>query len=112
MFDLFTLANETTRLSMKIQNTGRVDLSLTTEQGKISDAFKFEGLQCKFDEMVVHIDPRIFDDLFKKISDRKTVKTRFYRSQDRGRSSSFMISASTEQARAYLIGTYHEDKEK
>jgi hypothetical protein len=110
--NMFTLATDETRLSLKIQDTGRVDLSLITEQGKISDAFMFRDLTCTIPSLTAFIDPRIFDDLFKKVASKEVIKVRFFRRRNKGVSACFMISASTKKVRSYLIGTYHEEVEK
>lgn len=108
--NMFTLANDETKLSMTITRKGRVDLSLTTEQGKVSDAFKLKDVQCDADRMVAFVDPRIFEDLFKKVNNRKSVNVIFYKKQKTGVASSFVVSASTEKTKAYLVGTYYEEK--
>lgn len=106
--NMFTISEEESRLALSVSPKGTVSLSLSTENGKISDAFKTDvgKLDEKLDFM---IDPRIFADLFGKTRDRKEVPMRLFSKRNKGVSSCFILDASAEQTKAYLVGTYYEE---
>lgn len=108
--NMFTISDDDTRLSLSVNEKGNVGISLSTENGKISDGFKSKSVKIdgakKVDFM---IDPRIFADLFSKVRDRKEVPMRLYSKRNKGVSSCFMISASAGDSKAFLVGTYYEE---
>lgn len=108
--NMFTISDEDTRLSLTINESGKVGISLATDNGKISDAFVSKGVKIDGDkEVAFMIDPRIFADLFGKVRDRKEVPMRLFSKRNKGVSSCFMISASTKTTKAFLVGTYYEE---
>ena len=104
--NMFTISDEETKLALEINPKGKVSVSLTTGTGTVSDAFKSE---VSGKALTARIDPRIFADLFGKVKDRDKLPMRFYASRNKGRASSFVISASTDKAKAYLVGTYYDE---
>jgi hypothetical protein len=108
--NMFTISDEDTRLSLTINESGKVGISLATDNGKISDAFVSKGVKIDGEkEVAFMIDPRIFSDLFGKVRDRKEVPMRLFSKRNKGVSSCFMISASTKTTKAFLVGTYYEE---
>lgn len=108
--NMFTLADDETRLSMAISTKGRVDISMAAPGGKIADAFKSKKFKLDSkDKIEFMVDPRIFSDLFGKVRDRKEIPMRLYAKRNSGVSSCFMISASTKTTKAYMVGTYYEE---
>jgi len=108
--NMFTISDDDTRLSLSVSDKGNVGISLSTDNGKISDGFKSKSVKIdgakKVDFM---IDPRIFADLFSKVRDRKEVPMRLFSKRNKGVSSCFMISASSGDSKAFLVGTYYEE---
>lgn len=108
--NMFTIADDDTRLSLTVESTGRVDIALATENGKIADAFKTKTVKIDGEKKVSFmIDPRIFADLFGKVRDMKEVPMRLYSKRNKGVSSCFMISGSTSTSKVYMVGTYYEE---
>lgn len=107
--NMFTIADDETKLSLSVSDKGRVDISLTTDNGKIADAFKSEVKLSGADKFSFMIDPRIFADLFNKVRDKGEVPMRLFSKKNKGVSSCFMISASSKDAKCYLVGTYYEE---
>lgn len=108
--NMFTIADDETRLSLTVQKSGNVGISLATESGKISDGFKSKKVSIDgMDKVSFMIDPRIFADLFGKVRDRKEVPMRLFSKRNKGVSSCFMISGSTETSKSFLVGTYYEE---
>lgn len=108
--NMFTIADEDTRLSLSVADTGKVDISLATESGKIADAFKSKSVKLDGEKKVSFmIDPRIFADLFDKVRDLKDVPMRLFSKRNKGVSSCFMISGSTKTSKIFMVGTYYEE---
>lgn len=108
--NMFTISDDDTRLSLSVKSNGAVGISLSTDNGKISDGFKSKSVKIDGAEKVdFMIDPRIFADLFSKVRDRKEVPMRLFSKRNKGVSSCFMISASSGDSKAFLVGTYYEE---
>jgi hypothetical protein len=102
--NMFAITDEDTKLQIAVRE-GKAKISLTTRAGSVSDIFKVE---MKGKPRVAHIDPRIFNDLFKKISDDE-IPMEFYIG-DKGASSCFKFSTSpSEDANLIQIGTFYDE---
>jgi len=106
--NMFTISDENSKLMMKI-GSGRVDISLSNENGTVQDAFKTEAkLDTKSGSLLALIDPRVFSDLFNKCSSSE-VPMSFFQRTNKGKSSAFLVTNHTKTAKSYLVGTYSEE---
>ncbi|MNV25350.1 hypothetical protein D3C71_1164460 [compost metagenome] len=86
-------------------STKGVKVNMTTKSGSVSDSFKAE---VNGESRSVHIDPRIFNDLFKKVSG-KEVPMEFF-GGNKGTSSCFrIVSSLSKSARLTQIGTFYDE---
>lgn len=95
-----------TKMLMTVQNNV-VGIEVSTERGSVSDQFAAE---VEGKDLIVHIDPRVFMDLFKKVKERRKVPIRLFRI--RGAASAFVFSNKTENDRLTLIGTFDEHRKE
>lgn len=105
--NMFTISDADTRLSMSLKKD-RVGISMETESGKVSDAFK-TLVDMGMESMSFMIDPRIFGDLFDKVREKEEIPMRLYQKKNSGVSSCFVIANSTKHSKTYLVGTYYEE---
>lgn len=109
--NMFTIADETSRLALTVSSKGKAQISLSNDAGKIVNEFKTESkINAKVDKLTALIDPRVFGDLFSKCSS-KEVPMQMFQSKDKDVSSSFMITNHTKGSKTYLIGSYEYEKQ-
>lgn len=102
--NMFAITTEDTRMTFDVSGKG-VKVNMTTKSGSVSDAFKAE---VNGEARSVHIDPRIFNDLFKKVSG-KEVPMEFFGGA-KGMSSCFrIVSVQSKSARLTQIGTFYDE---
>lgn len=106
--NMFTIAKEDSRLTMKV-SSGIINISLSTEEGTISDSFEsFVELLNDIKSLEFKIDPRIFADLFKKVN-KGDIPIYLYSKKNAGTSSCFVIrNRPDDDSKLVLIGTYYE----
>lgn len=103
--NMFALIEKDTKMTMQIGKK-EIGIEVSTPRGSVSDSFKssVEG-----DQMAIHVDPRIFMDLFRKVKDKKTIPLSLY--HVRGAASSFAFQTESDNATLTLIGSFEtEDK--
>ncbi|MNQ34445.1 hypothetical protein D3C85_479000 [compost metagenome] len=102
--NMFAITTEDTRMTFDVSTKG-VKVNMTTKSGSVSDSFKAE---VNGESRSVHIDPRIFNDLFKKVSG-KEVPMEFF-GGNKGTSSCFrIVSSLSKSARLTQIGTFYDE---
>lgn len=107
--NMFTIADENSRLILTVSGKGKAIISLNNESGSISDEFKTDAeVNNKAGKIVAMIDPRVFADLFRKCSGDE-IPMNLYKSGDKSKASSFVITQTTKTSKAYWIGTYSEE---
>lgn len=102
--NMFTIMDEDTKMELKIKDD-KSRISLSTRSGSVSDAFtiKKKGKDC-----VAHIDPRIFNDLF-KATVSSTIPMTFH-AGGKGASSCFQFKTRpTKTSQLIQIGTYYDE---
>lgn len=108
--NMFTIADESSKLALTISNKGKAQISLSNDSGTIVDEFKTDAkVKGKSDKLTAMIDPRVFGDLFGKCSGKEVPMT-LYAGKDKNVSSAFMITAHTKGTKTYLIGSYEYEK--
>jgi hypothetical protein len=102
--NMFALVDKDTKMAMNIF-TKEVQIEVSTARGSVSDSFKtaVEGRQ-----IAVHVDPRIFMDLFKKVKDRKDIPLSLY--HVRGASSSLAFKVKSNDATLTLVGSFESEE--
>lgn len=102
--NMFAILNEDTKMAFKVAKKG-VDISLTTRSGAVTDGFK---ATVKGEPRTVHIDPRIFNDLFKKINGDEVPMS--FHVMKKGAASCFkIVSEQSETAQLIQIGTFYDE---
>lgn len=102
--NMFAITTEDTRMTFDVNAKG-VKVNMTTKSGSVSDSFKAD---VSGESRSVHIDPRIFNDLFKKVSG-KEVPMEFFGGA-KGASSCFrIVSRQSKSARLTQIGTFYDE---
>lgn len=101
--NMFALVDKDTKMSM-IVGAKDVAIEVSTARGSVSDSFtsKIDGKP-----QSIHVDPRIFMDLFKKVKDKKNVPLSLY--HVRGASSSFAFKTKMDDASLVLIGSFESE---
>lgn len=101
--NMFALVEKDTKMTMKIGRK-EIGIEVSTPRGSVSDSFKapVEG-----DSMDIHVDPRIFMDLFRKVKDKKTVPLALH--HVRGAASSFAFQTESDKATLTLIGSFETE---
>lgn len=108
--NMFTIADENSKLILNVSGKGKVGISLTNESGSISDEFKTTAtVTTKKGTFTAMIDPRVFGDLFGKCT-QSEIPMKMFQKADASVSSAFMITNHTNDSKSYLIGTYHEEE--
>lgn len=103
--NMFAIITDDTRMAFGVSSKA-VKVSMTTKSGSVTDAFKAE---ISGETRTVHIDPRIFNDLFKKVSG-KEVPMEFFGDQKKGSSACFrLVSNPSKSARLTQIGTFYDE---
>lgn len=103
--NMFAIITDDTRMAFSVGEKN-VKVSMTTKSGSVSDAFKahIQGAT-----RTVHIDPRIFNDLFKKLAG-KEIPMEFFGDQKKGSSACFrLVSQPSKSARLTQIGTFYDE---
>lgn len=109
--NMFTLAKEDSRLTMAAYNeTQKVSISLNTEEGNVSDAFKSSVVELDgVSKFEFKVNPSIFADLFGKINRKKDLPISLYAKVNKGSTSCFVIrDRPDENSKLLLLGTYYE----
>lgn len=102
--NMFAIVADDTRMTMQVGGKA-VKVNLTTKSGTVSDAFKAE---VEGKTRSVHIDPRIFNDLFKKVQG-KEVPMEFFAGAAGGSSCFRIVSVQSKSARLTQIGTCYDE---
>lgn len=108
--NMFTLAKTDSRLTMCVYDNNKVSISLKTEEGSISDAFKSSLVELTgMDKFQFMVNPTIFSDLFNKIDKKQDLPIQLYAKLNNGTSSCFIIrNRPDEDSKLLLLGTYYE----
>ena len=102
--NMFAILNEDTKMAFNVANKG-VKVNLTTRSGSVSDGFK---AAVTGEARTVHIDPRIFNDLFKKVKGDKVPMS--FHVMKKGQASCFkIVSKQGDTARLTQIGTFYDE---
>lgn len=103
--NMFALVEKDTKMTMRVGKKN-VSIEVSTPRGSVADSFK---TAVQGDQIDLHVDPRIFMDLFRKVKDKKTVPLALY--HVRGASSSFAFQTEADKATLTLIASFEsEDK--
>lgn len=104
MDNMAAITSEDTKMAFKVGSKS-IAMSLTTRTGTVEEAFK---AKIKGDPRTSHIDPRIFNDLFKKVKG-DSVPVSFF-SGDKGTASSFrIVSKQSETSTLTQVGTFYDE---
>lgn len=109
--NMFTIARDDSRLTVIVNSeTKKIGMSISTEEGSISDSFSSSVVELdKISRFEFKINPSIFADLFKKVSDKKDLPISLYAKQNKGSTSCFVIKTRPdENSKLLLLGTYYE----
>lgn len=102
--NMFAITDEDTKLQMTLKDQ-KVKISLSTRSGGVSDMFK---VKMKGTNRTVHIDPRIFNDLFKRVKNDDIPMS--FHVGPKGASSCFMMkTAPSETSTLIQIGTFYDE---
>jgi len=102
--NMFAILNEDTRMEFSVVAKG-VKIKLSTKAGYVEDAFKAD---VDGKPRTVHIDPRIFNDLIKKVKGDKVPMT--FHVMKKGNASAFkFVSAQGKSARLTQVGTFYDE---
>ena len=103
--NMFAITTEDTKMSFNVGQKS-VKVELTTKTGRVADAFK---AKVEGEARTAHIDPRIFNDLFKKVKGDQVPMDFF--GGNKGVSSCFrIVSKQSDTARLTQIGTFYDDE--
>jgi hypothetical protein len=105
--NMFTISDAESKLVMEVKTKGQVRISMSTDSGKISDAFKTDVKGSE--DMSLMIDPRVFSDLFDKVRQDKEIPLKLYGKKNKGVTSCFQICSSSKNAKLTLVGTYYDE---
>lgn len=100
----FALVEKDTKMTMQVGKK-TVAIEVSTPRGSVSDSFKTE---VKGGQIDLHIDPRIFMDLFRKVKDKKTIPMALY--HHRGASSCFAFQTESDKATLTLVASFESDE--
>lgn len=101
--NMSALTDKDTRMAIQMSG-GTVTLSVNGKGGRVSDKFKAETTGKDID---MRVDPRVFMDLFKKLSEDVVVMSIY---KVAGAMSSFMLTSKVKDGKLTLVGTYDEAK--
>lgn len=101
--NMFALVDKDTKMAMRIGKS-EVAIEVSTARGSVADSFTSE---ITGDKQNIHIDPRIFMDLFKKVKDKKNVPLNLY--HIKGVSSCFAFKTKSDKATLTLIGSFETE---
>lgn len=101
--NMFALVEKDTKMTMRIGRK-EVGIEVSTPRGSVQDSFK---TKVEGDSLDIHLDPRIFMDLFRKVKDKKTVPLSLY--HKRGASSCYAFETESDKATLTLIGSFETE---
>lgn len=102
--NMFAIITEDTKMAFAVGGKS-VEIRMTTRSGEVNDAFKAEVAG---EKRTAHIDPRIMNDLFKKVKGDE-IPMEFFVGK-KGTSSCFrIVSKQSDTARLTQIGTFYDE---
>lgn len=101
--NMFALVEKDTKMTMKI-GSREIGIEVSTPRGSVSDSFK---TKVEGDSLDIHVNPRIFMDLFRKVKDKKTIPLSLY--HVRGAASSFAFEVESDKATLVLISSFETE---
>ena len=101
--NMFALVEKDTKMTMKI-GSREIGIEVSTPRGSVADSFK---TKVEGDSLDIHVNPRIFMDLFRKVKDKKTIPLSLY--HVRGAASSFAFEVESDKATLVLISSFETE---